>query len=204
MVTASRISPRSVVLESPGCRPPEEGPSNLTRANLLHLLTPQGRPLCRLCPARSKDELAVGLRLAFGFRSRLSERKFEPRHRSNPGKCLMYRPEIGWVPNGRGEQPERKPGVRERFRASGRSSRCTAIHEKPPNSWAFQGRSADGETVRMGNVGGGRGTVVKPSSVIGLRGSRAPSWHRLRGWSSGRVHSSVRGRRVRPPQAGVR
>jgi hypothetical protein len=46
--------------------------------------------------------------------------------------------------------------------------------------------------------------VVKPSSVIGLRGSRAPSWQRLRGWSSGRGHSSVRGRRVRPPQVGVR
>jgi hypothetical protein len=51
---------------------------------------------------------------------------------------------------------------------------------------------------------GGRGTVVKPSSVIGLRGSRAPSWRRLREWSSGRGHSSVRGRRVRPPQVGVR
>jgi hypothetical protein len=46
--------------------------------------------------------------------------------------------------------------------------------------------------------------VVEPSSVIGLRGSRAPSWHRLRGWSSGRGHSSVRGRRVWPPQVGVR
>jgi hypothetical protein len=56
----------------------------------------------------------------------------------------------------------------------------------------------------MGSVGGGRGAVVKPSSVIGLRGSRAPSWHPLRGWSSGRGHSSVRGRRVRPPQVGVR
>ena len=41
-------------------------------------------------------------------------------------------------------------------------------------------------------------------SIIGLRGSRAPSWHRLRGWSSGRGHSSVRGRRMRPPQVGVR
>ena len=46
--------------------------------------------------------------------------------------------------------------------------------------------------------------IVESSSVIGLRGSRAPSWHRLRGWSSGRGHSSVRGRRVRPPQVGVR
>jgi len=46
--------------------------------------------------------------------------------------------------------------------------------------------------------------VVEPSSVIGLRGSRAPSWHRLRGWSPGRGHSSVRGRRKRPPQVGVR
>jgi hypothetical protein len=53
-------------------------------------------------------------------------------------------------------------------------------------------------------VGGGRGTVVEPSSVIGLRGSRAPSWCRLLGWWSGRGHSSVRGRRVRPPQVGVR
>jgi len=63
-------------------------------------------------------------------------------------------------------------------------------------------------------LGGGRGTVSKPSSVIGLRGSRAsviglrgsraPSWHTLHGWSSGRGHSSVRGRRVRPPQVGVR
>jgi hypothetical protein len=52
--------------------------------------------------------------------------------------------------------------------------------------------------------GGGRGPAVKPSSVIGLRGSRAPSWHTLHGWSSGRGHSSVRGRRVRPPQVGVR
>ena len=55
-----------------------------------------------------------------------------------------------------------------------------------------------------GETGGGRGAVIKPSSVIGLRGSRAPSWHTLRGWSSGRGHSSVRGRRVRPPQVGVR
>lgn len=60
------------------------------------------------------------------------------------------------------------------------------------------------ENVPTGRFGGGRGTVVKPSSVIGLRGSRAPSWHRLRGWSSGRGHSSVRGRRMRPPQVGVR
>jgi hypothetical protein len=43
-------------------------------------------------------------------------------------------------------------------------------------------------------------TVVQPSSVIGLHGSRSPSWHRRYGWSSGRGHSSVRGRRVRPPR----
>jgi hypothetical protein len=46
--------------------------------------------------------------------------------------------------------------------------------------------------------------VIKPSSVIGLRGSRAPSWGRLGGSGSGRGHSSVRGRRKRPPQVGVR
>jgi hypothetical protein len=76
--------------------------------------------------------------------------------------------------------------------------------EKPP---FFGFPTADQErkkNVSTARIGGGRGTVVKPSSVIGLRGSRAPSWHRLRGWSSGRGHSSVRGRRVRPPQVGVR
>ena len=51
---------------------------------------------------------------------------------------------------------------------------------------------------------GRRAIAVPTAPVIGLRGSRAPSWHRLRGWSSGRGHSSVRGRRVRPPQVGVR
>jgi hypothetical protein len=69
-----------------------------------------------------------------------------------------------------------------------------------------------GETCTYGSQGAGRAArparlpdaVNKPSSVIGLRGSRAPSWHRLRRWSSGRGHSSVRGRRVRPPQVGVR
>jgi hypothetical protein len=45
---------------------------------------------------------------------------------------------------------------------------------------------------------------MQTSSVIGLRGSRSPSWHGRCGWSSGRGHSSVRGRRVWPPQVGVR
>jgi hypothetical protein len=61
------------------------------------------------------------------------------------------------------------------------------------------------EMIGHATVGrGGRGAVVQPSSVIGLRGSRAPSWHTLHGWSSGRGHSSVRARCVRPPQVGVR
>ena len=53
-------------------------------------------------------------------------------------------------------------------------------------------------------VAGGRELSSNPSSVIGRRGSRTPSWSWLRGWSSGRGHSSVRGRRGRPPQVGVR
>ena len=103
--------------------------------------------LCAGCvPARPKGRAPVGLRLAFDFRSRSSKRKFEPRHRFDPGKCLVYRPEIGWVPNGPSEQPQRKPGVRERFRASGASPRCTAVREKRRDSWASAGRSAGGET----------------------------------------------------------
>jgi hypothetical protein len=76
-------------------------------------------------------------------------------HRS--AKQLIYRIESEWVPNGRGEQPRRKAVVRERFRAYGPCPRCTATHEKRPNSWAFQGRSAAGETVRIRHVGGARG-----------------------------------------------
>jgi len=48
--------------------------------------------------------------LAFDFGSRSSKRKFELWHRFDPGKCLFYRLEIGWVPNGGGEQPQRKAG----------------------------------------------------------------------------------------------
>jgi hypothetical protein len=80
--------------------------------------------------------------------------------------------------------------------------------DNSPGMAAFCGLSAPMNAVKKNvptwRLGGGRGIVVKPSSVIGLRGSRAPSWHTRRGWSSGRGHSSVRGRRVRPPQVGVR
>jgi hypothetical protein len=94
-----------------------------------------------------------------------------PRKSSKPGldagrfKLLIYLMVLRWVPNGPSEHPQRKSAVRETFRASGASPRCTAVREKRPNSWAFQGGSADGETVCIGNVGGGRGTVNKPSPV---------------------------------------
>jgi hypothetical protein len=80
--------------------------------------------------------------------------------------------------------------------------------DNPPGMAAFRGLQGSIRTLKKnvptGHLGGPRETVVEPSSVIGLRGSRAPSWHRRRGWSSGRGHSSVRGRRVWPPQVGVR
>ncbi len=57
----------------------------------------------------------------------------------------------------------RSPVLREGFRACPPSARCTAAREKRPNSWAFWSRSADGESVRIGRLGGGRGTVVEPS-----------------------------------------
>jgi hypothetical protein len=83
--------------------------------------------------------------------------KFETQEMSETRMSLILSAKSEGVPNGRGEQPQRKPGVRERFRASFVSPRCTAIHEKRPNSWAFQRRSADGETVRIGRVGGESG-----------------------------------------------
>jgi hypothetical protein len=62
---------------------------------------------------------------------------------------------LEWVPNSRGEQPQRRPGVRERFRAASVSPRCTAARQKRPNSWASAGGPADGETVRIRGIGGG-------------------------------------------------
>jgi hypothetical protein len=47
-----------------------------------------------------------------------------------PAKLLIRLPKAKWVPNGPSEWPQRKSGVRERFRASGPSPRCTAIREK--------------------------------------------------------------------------
>ena len=95
-----------------------------------------------------------------------------------------------------GKRPER--GLRARAGGSDKKARTPASCGVPA------GAKRRERNVSIEETGGGRGTVVEPSSVIGLRGSRAPSWHRLRGWSSGRGHSSVRGRRVRPPQVGVR
>jgi hypothetical protein len=97
--------------------------------------------------------------------SRLAEREFELHPGLVSGNRLKAKLNWNGVPNGRGEQLERKPGVRERFGACGPSPRCTAIHEKRPNSWATATLSAGRETVRIGNVGGGRRTVVKPSTL---------------------------------------
>jgi hypothetical protein len=103
---------------------------------------------------------------AFDFGSRSSKRKFELWHRFDPGKCLVYRLEIRWVPNGPSEQPQRRPGVRERFRPSNPSRRCTPGRQKWPISWAFRGRLLGRESVAQGRLGGGRGTVVEPSLLL--------------------------------------
>ena len=49
------------------------------------------------------------------------------------------------------------------FEPTARAQGAQPIHEKRPSSWASAGRSADRETVRIGRVAGGRGTVVKSS-----------------------------------------
>ena len=121
------------------------------------------------CP-RVRDALHAGAgaepRQEFAAYSRSPERKLKPRRGVEIRNFLIRREETEWVPNGPSEQPRRKPGVREGFRASGASPRCTAVREKRPNSWAFQGRSADGETVRIGRVGGGRGARPETFSTF--------------------------------------
>jgi hypothetical protein len=79
-------------------------------------------------------------------------------------------------PNGPSEQPQRRPGVRERFRAASVSPRCTADREKRPNSWAFQGRSASRERVRSAGLGGRGGFELSVPDRIKI--ARLWEWRR--------------------------
>jgi hypothetical protein len=110
--------------------------------------------------------LCNGTNIRFDPVSRPPERNYKLGACHRSAKLLIHLPNAKWVPNGPSERPQRKRALESDSEPSSASPRCTAIHEKRQNSWAFQGRSADGETVRIGHVGGGRGTVVKPSSVM--------------------------------------
>ena len=132
---------------------------------------PRGVHSPAYAPWRGRVQTTLPLAIASRHSSRrgLSGLLGRPRESSKPGtdagqlKLLILAEISGWVPNGPSEQPKRKPGVRERFRAPSVSPRCTAARQKRPNSWVFRGQLSGGETVRIGNVGGGRGTVVQPS-----------------------------------------
>jgi hypothetical protein len=83
-------------------------------------------------------------------------------------------------------------------------------HGRTSREYRWMSRSASYINELLGfpwsaiGAGGGTGNCRQTLFCIGLDGSRAPSWHRLCGQWSGRGHSSVRGRRMRPPQVGVR
>ena len=91
-----------------------------------------------------------------------SKRKLEPDHPVGSAKPLKRQAQIGRVPNGTSEQPQRKAPVRERFQAAGTSPRCTAVPQEWPNSCAFQGPASVRDTVARGRIGGGRG--VRPET----------------------------------------
>jgi hypothetical protein len=73
------------------------------------------------------------------------------------------------------------PGVRETFRASGPSPRCTAVREKQPNSSAFRGRSASRETVARWRLGGASG--IRTLGTLRCSGSRS-RWDYILRWDS--------------------
>ena len=58
----------------------------------------------------------------------------------------------------------RPPETHSEHMAPAQGARPSTKNGRVP--WAFQVRSTDGETVRVGNDGGGRGTVVEPSSAL--------------------------------------
>jgi hypothetical protein len=122
-------------------------------------------------------EKAMPIRFALMSRPPKRNYKLGVCHRSS--KQLIYVQKAKWVPNGPSEQPQRKPGMRERFRASEPSSRCTAVRQKWRNSWASAGRSADVETVRAGRIGGARGIRTRgttdPGTCYGAATADAPA-----------------------------
>jgi len=62
-------------------------------------------------------------------------------------------------------------GLLERdFRSVPASGGEQPHHRKWRNSWAFQGRTSDGESVARRRLGGGRGTVVEPSPAAFSKG----------------------------------
>jgi hypothetical protein len=69
-----------------------------------------------------------------------------------------------------------KAGFRRGFSAPRRAREVNRPSRKTARFLGSAPLSAVRRGVRAGSLGGGRGPVVKPSSVIGLRGSRAPSW----------------------------
>jgi hypothetical protein len=132
-----------------GCRHRAAGISSLWRGELVEASIPLTSERPGRCStswsksARSTNcwlsNLLKAMLIGFELASRPAKRncKLGVCHRSV--KQLIYRIQSEWVPNEPSERPQRKPGVRERFRASAVSSRCTAVREERPNSWAFQG-----------------------------------------------------------------
>ena len=102
-------------------------------------------------PAETQAQSQLG---SFENHFRLPTEPTKPARAISQSNCLNQREKSKWVPFRQGEQPQRKPAVRETFRAFPPSPRCTAVREKRPNSSASQGRSLGRESVTQRRLGG--------------------------------------------------
>ena len=94
--------------------------------------------------------------LCFDLASRLSKRNFELGVGPTSGNSLLRQEKFEWVPNGRGEQPQRKPAFGEGFRVGADRARSTALRLKMAEFLRFSdATSGPAVAVSEGFVRGG-------------------------------------------------
>ena len=114
---------------------------------------------------------------------------------------LDFRELRGCAPNGAvNSHGESCP--QSRVRASRRASAVNNGHAKTAGGLGFSGLTVEHRvSVAQSHLGENYRQTIFCSRAARVKGAKV-AW--IRGWWSGRAHSSVRGRRVRPPQVGVR
>ena len=137
----------------------------------------------------------ITFKASFGSRGALRNARLAKRY-----ECRWISGSYVAVPRmRRGTATEKAP--QRRVRAPRRASAVNNGHAKTAGGLGFSGRPSSTGSVAQSHLGENYRQTLFCSRAARVKGAKV-AW--IRGWWSGRAHSSVRGRRVRPPQVGVR